>query len=81
MEGESEVRGARLAEKRQQKAKTHILYNIISLQFNFLSFVCGVAETAASKALRAENSDPSLTCYHKVSWPQSPHYGLDFEEQ
>lgn len=55
MEGEAEAGGARLAEKSQWKAKKQILYTIISPQFNFLSFVCGVAGTAASKALRAEN--------------------------
>lgn len=55
MEGESKVEGACLLEKSQKKPKKHTLYNIISLQFHFLSFVYGVAGIAESKALRAEN--------------------------
>lgn len=55
MEGESEVGGACLSEKSQKKPEKHILYNIVSLQFHFLSFVYGLAGIGASKALRAEN--------------------------
>lgn len=86
MEGESELGGGGegwscLSEKCQKKPNEHILYNMISFLFHFLSFVYGVAITAASKPWRPRTFDPALTCHHKVSWPQSPHYSLDFEEQ